>query len=162
TLLNVSPEGNARWSDFPGVRQTLERWGLLPKGSPKSAVAKLGIDVRKVVAERPEPVREVLGFLHHHEVDLIVLATRKRDGRAHWLGKSVSEPIARTAWQMTLFIPGGAKGFISGTDGSVTLTKVLIPVAPSPRATPALHAAARLVQRLNCPTGTFTLMHVGD
>src|SRR5262249_55695253 len=127
TLLNVSPEGNARWSDFPGVRQTLERWRLLPKGSPKSAVAKLGIDVRKLVAERPEPVREVLGFLHHHEVDLIVLATRKRDGRAHWLGKSVSEPIARTAWQMTLFIPGGAQGFISGTDGSVTLTKVLIP-----------------------------------
>src|SRR5262249_44729178 len=162
TLLNVSPEGNARWSDFPGVRQTLERWGLLPKDSPKSAVARLGIDVRKLVAERPDPVREVLGFLQHHEVDLIVLATRKRDGRAHWLGKSVWEPIARTAWQMTLFIPGGAKGFISAEDGSVSLSRVLIPVAQSPRAAPALAAAARWVRRLNCPAGTFTLMHVGN
>ena len=42
TLLNVSADGTADWSDFPGVRETLERWGLLEKGSPKSAVANLG------------------------------------------------------------------------------------------------------------------------
>src|SRR6187455_2142885 len=49
TLLNVSPEATASWSDFPGVRETLERWGLLPEGSPRSAVADLGIDVRKAI-----------------------------------------------------------------------------------------------------------------
>ncbi|PYS71622.1 MAG: hypothetical protein DMF69_09750, partial [Acidobacteria bacterium] len=44
TLLNVSPDGASQWDDFPGVRETLERWGLLPKGSPTSAVGELGID----------------------------------------------------------------------------------------------------------------------
>ena len=41
------------------------------------------------------------------------------------------------------------------------LNKVLIPVARSPRSEPAVSAAARLVQKLDCPEGTFTLMHVG-
>ena len=34
TLLNVSSDATASWSDFPGVRETLEKWGLLPPGSP--------------------------------------------------------------------------------------------------------------------------------
>src|SRR3954462_7923755 len=56
TLLHVSTGESGELMDFPGVRQTLERWGLLPKGSPASAVAELGIDVRKVVANPHEPV----------------------------------------------------------------------------------------------------------
>ena len=161
TLFNVSPDGEPEWASFPGVRETLERWGLLPRDSPRSAVAQLGMHVRKIVAEMNDPVKAVLGYLEHHSIDLIVLATRQRDGGVRWLGKSVSEPIARTAWQMTLFIPGGARGFVSAQDGSVNLSKVLIPVARSPQAEPAVAAAARLVQKLNCPEGTFTLMHVG-
>jgi len=162
TLFNVSPDGEPAWENFPGVRETLERWGLLPPNSPRSAVGELGVHVRKIVAEMNDPIKAVLGYLERHPVELIVLATRQRDGSARWLGKSVSEPIARTAWQMTLFIPGGAKGFISAQDGSVHLSKVLIPVAQSPRAEPAVAAAARLIQRMNCPAGTFTLMHVGN
>ena len=124
-------------------------------------MGELGIHVRKIVADMNDPVKAVLGYMERHPVDLIVLATRQRDGGVRWLGKSVSEPIARTAWQMTLFIPGGAKGFVSAEDGSVRLNKVLIPVARSPRSEPAVSAAARLVQKLDCPEGTFTLMHVG-
>jgi nucleotide-binding universal stress UspA family protein len=90
-----------------------------------------------------------------------VLATSNREGRALWLGSSVSEPIARTAWQTTLFIPANSKGFVSPADGSVHLKRVLIPIAKSPRAQPAVEAAVRLVNRLNCPSGVFTLMHAG-
>ncbi|HJZ79074.1 MAG TPA: universal stress protein [Pyrinomonadaceae bacterium] len=162
TLFNVSPDGGPEWANFPGVRESLERWGLLPANSPRSAVGELGVHVRKIVAEMNDPVKAVLGYLERHPVDLIVLATRQRDGSVRWLGKSVSEPIARTAWQMTLFIPGGASGFVSAEDGSVQLNKILIPVAHSPLAEPAVEAAARLVQRLSCPAGTFTLMHVGS
>jgi nucleotide-binding universal stress UspA family protein len=161
TLFNVSPDGEPQWASFPGVRETLERWGIIPKNSERSAVGELGIHVRKIVADMNDPVKAVLGYMERHPVDLIVLATRQRDGGVRWLGKSVSEPIARTAWQMTLFIPGGAKGFVSAEDGSVRLNKVLIPVARSPRWEPAVSAAARLVQKLDCPEGTFTLMHVG-
>jgi len=161
TLLNVAANFDADMADFPGVRETLERWGLLPQGSPRSAVAGLGVRAEKIVADSGNPVKAVLGYLNHHRVDLIVLATHHHNGRVRWLGESVSQPIARTAWQMTLFIPGNHHGFVSAEDGSVNLRRILIPVAASPRAQPAVNAAARLVQRLNCPTGDFSLMHVG-
>jgi nucleotide-binding universal stress UspA family protein len=162
TLLNVSPDGTSQWADFPGVRETLERWQLLPKGSPRSAVADLGIDARKVVARENDPVEAVLRYLEKHPADLIVLATHQRENRLRWLDKSVAEPVARKAAQMTLFIPGDHAGFVSADDGSVSLQSLLIPVAATPRPQPALEAAARLVERFNCPSGTFTLVHVGQ
>src|SRR5215510_877853 len=50
TMLHVSPRMTAEWTDFPGVRETLVRWGLVPKNSPRSVVPSLGIDVQKVIA----------------------------------------------------------------------------------------------------------------
>src|SRR6188508_3006354 len=63
TLLNVSPDASASWSDFPGVRETLEKWGLLPAGSTKSDVADLGIDVRKSITQQKDPVDAVVNYL---------------------------------------------------------------------------------------------------
>jgi nucleotide-binding universal stress UspA family protein len=162
TLLNVSTDGTSEWTDFPGVRETLERWGLLPKGSPRSAVASLGIDASKVLARQNDPVEAVLSYLKKHPADLIVLATHQKEGRVRWLNRSVAEPVARKAAQMTLFIPGDCEGFVSAEDGSVSLRHVLIPIASTPRAQPALEAAAHLVKRLQCPQGAFMLLHVGQ
>jgi nucleotide-binding universal stress UspA family protein len=162
TVLHVSPGGPSDWADFPGVRETLERWGLLPPGSPKSAVSQLGIDVRKAVAHDHSPVKSVLRFLETHPADLIVLATHSHEGRASWLKQSISEPIARKSGQMTLFLPEGVTGFVSAQDGSLSLERILIPIAAKPRPQPALAAAARLAQRMQRPRGTFVLMHVGE
>jgi len=162
TIFHVSPDRKENWTEFPGVRQTLERWGILPKDSPKSAVPELGIKVKKVVAQDKDPVKSVLGFLEHHPSELIVLATQQDKGRVQWLENSVAKPVARKSRQMTLFIPTGVEGFVSLQDGSVSLKNILIPVAPVPTAQPAIQAAVRLAQRLNCPTGQFTLLHVGD
>ena len=160
TLLHVS-DGASEWSQFPGVRETLERWGELPKGSPKAAVAQLGINACKVIANKGEPVDAVVGFLEHNPTDLIVLSTSKHDGRIPWLGKSVAAPVTRKAGEMTLLIPGDVEGFVSATDGSVKLKRILIPIARTPRPEPALNAAARFVQKWNCSEGTFVLVHVG-
>lgn len=162
TLLHVSPDGTSEWTDFPGVRETLERWQLLPQNSPRSAVGQLGIDVRKIVARKSDPVEAVVGYLHSHPAELIVLATHQREGRVRWLDKSVAEPVARRAEELTLFIPGNSEGFVSAEDGSVSLNRILIPIALSPRAQPALDSAARLVRGMNCSAGTFTLLHVGQ
>jgi nucleotide-binding universal stress UspA family protein len=162
TLLNVCSDGNVEWTDFPGVRETLERWGLLPKNSPRSAVGELGVDVRKVLKQESDPVQAVLRYQTKHPSDLIVLATSQREGRMRWLGKSVAEPVARGAWEMTLFIPGDSEGFVSAEDGSVHLSNVLIPVARSPRPESAINAAARLIRRFGVAEGTFTLLHVGE
>jgi nucleotide-binding universal stress UspA family protein len=161
TLLHVAPEADAEWSDFPGVRETLERWRLLPPESPRSAVPQLGIDVHKVMARHGDPVRAVLHYQQEHPADLIVLATHQREGRARWLAPSAAEPIARGAAQMTLFIPGDAAGFISAEDGSASLQRILIPVAAVPRAQPAVEAAVRLAAQLQAARGVFTLLHVG-
>src|SRR4029450_9359025 len=43
TLLHVTSDRTPGWwTDFPGVRRTLERWGLLPPNSPQSAVPAPG------------------------------------------------------------------------------------------------------------------------
>ena len=160
TIMHVSPDVATEWTDFPGVRETLARWGLLPPDSPHSAVPALGIDVQKVMAYDDDPVTSVLAFLERHPADLIVLATHQHEGRSHWLRRSVAEPVARQAGQMTLFIPHGVEGFVS-QDGSVSLQNILIPIAPIPPAQPAIAAAVRLVHRLQCPAGTFTTLFVG-
>jgi len=162
TILHVSAEAAAAWTDFPGVRETLERWGLLPAGSPKSAVPELGIDVRKAIARDTSPAKSVLRYLEEHPADLIVLATHPHEGRASWLRQSVAEPIARQSGQMTLFIPDHVPGFVSAKDGTVSLNRILIPIAIKPRPQPAVAAAIRLAARLQRPQGEFVLLHVGE
>jgi nucleotide-binding universal stress UspA family protein len=161
TLMHVSPDMTAEWTDFPGVRDTLARWGLIPQDSPRSAVPALGIDVRKMIAHDPHPVQSVLAYLRRHPADLIVLATHQHQGRSRWLHHSVSEPIARQAGEMILFVPHGVEGFVSRHDGAVSLRNILIPIAPSPHAQPSIAAAVRLVHGLQCPAGTFTTLFVG-
>jgi nucleotide-binding universal stress UspA family protein len=161
TLLHVSADRNSTWSDFPGVRETLERWGALPSGSAKSDVGKLGIEVQKVFANQDEPVEAVMSYLQDHPADLIVLAASQREGRVRWLGSSVAEPVTRKAGEMTLIIPGDAEGFVDDIDGSIKLDKILIPIAQTPSPEPALKMAARLVERWNAPAGTFVVLHVG-
>lgn len=159
-ILSVAAEGT-EWEDFPGIRETLERWQVLPKGSPRSAVTKLGIDPRKIVAKDKDPFTAVLRFLKMKPVDLIVLATNQHQGRVSWLGKSVAQPVARRASEMTLFLPNGSDGFVA-EDGSVSLQRILIAVAKTPRPQPAVEASCRLVAGLKCPQGSFTLLHVGQ
>ena len=160
-MLHVEGSRSAEWQDFPGVRDTLERWGLIPKGSPKSAVGQLGIEVTKFIGWSKDPVRTCLDFLETHPTDLIVLAIHQHQGRMRWLDKSVGKPLARSAGQMTLFIPHGVKGFVSQQDGSISLNNILIPVTMKPRPQPSLEAAARLIRNLQLPAGVVTLLHVG-
>ena len=162
TILHLSPKHELEWMEFPGVRSTLERWGLLPKNSSQRDVLKLGINIKKVQAKHNDPVESVTGYLNTHNTDLIVLAIDQQKARVQWLSQSVGVPIARKARQMTLFLPKGVEGFVSARDGSVSLKKILIPVAETPEAQPAIQAAARMATRLHCPAGVFTLIHIGE
>jgi len=161
TMLHVEASHSTKWQEFPGVRDTLERWKLIPMGSSKSVVGKLGIKVKKVIASSKDPVKACLDFLEKHPEDLVVLAVHQREGRARWLEKSVGEPIARGAGQMTLFIPHGVEGFVSRQDGSISLRNILIPVTRKPSPQPSVEAAARLIRNLQLPAGVVTLLHVG-
>jgi nucleotide-binding universal stress UspA family protein len=162
TILHVSPERDTEWTEFPGVRSTLERWGLLPPNSLRSDVAKLGIDVKKIKAVHKDPVESITAYLASHATDLVVLATDQSKGAIPWLSRSISVPVAQASRQMTLFVPKGVEGFVSPEDGSVSLRNILIPMAAEPPAQPAVQAAVRLASRLESNGGLFTLLHVGD
>ena len=163
TMLHVSPRpGGLRWDDFPGVQDTLERWGAHPRKGSQPGASDGGVAVTKIVARHRDPVEAVQGYLQEHPADLIVLATAHYRGRMRWLRKSTAVPLARRSQQMTLFVPAGLDGFVSLANGSVSLKNVLVPIAATPRPQPAVAAAVRLVRRLECPTGEFTLLHIGD
>jgi nucleotide-binding universal stress UspA family protein len=162
SMLHVTGGSNVGWQDFPGVRDTLERWKLIPKGSSRTMVGQLGVEIRKVIASNKHPVKACLHYLAKHPADLIVLAVRHHEGRMRWLEKSVGEPIARGAGQITLFLPHGVEGFVSREDGSVALRNILIPVATKPRPEPAMEATVRLIRNFQLSAGAVTLLHVGS
>jgi nucleotide-binding universal stress UspA family protein len=161
-ILHVSERGESQWADFPGVRQMLERWHVLPPESPRRAVPALGIQVRKVLTQHRDPVAACLGYLEKNPTDLVVLATHQYEGRARWLTKSVAQPLARESRLMTLFIPVGLEGFVSRADGSVSLRNVLVPVARAPDPEAAVDAASLTASGLERDPVTFTLLHVGE
>jgi nucleotide-binding universal stress UspA family protein len=162
TILHVSGRRDSSWTDFPGVRETLERWDLLPKNSERADVSKLGIKVQKVQMVHDDPAESVTAYLEQHGTDLIVLATDQSKSGVQWFNRSIATGVARKSRVMTLFIPKGVEGFVSLNNGAISLKNILIPVAPVPSAQPAVQAVARLVSRLQCDSGLFTLLHVGE
>ncbi len=160
-IVHVADSTEREWGEFPGVRGTLERWGMIPEGSPRRAVTDLGIDIKKAIVDADDPVRGCLDYVTTHPVDLIVLSVGPHDGRMRWLSKSVGRPIARSVGETTLFIPRGTKGFVSYADGSVRLREILIPVANKPGPQSSIDSVARLIRQLQLPAGHVTLLHVG-
>ena len=159
-LLHIASGREQEATEFPGVRETLERWKLLPAGSGRDAVHELGIEVAKVLGQGPDPAEGVLHYLQEHETDLIVLATHHQG--FDWLHRSISEPVARKSGEMTLFIPASGRGFVSPIDGAVWLHNVLIPIAEKPGPEAAIAGAIRVVHQLRRERGKFTLLHVGE
>src|SRR5919106_5851717 len=98
-------ESDVGWREFPHVRGTLERWGVLPPGSLKEDVVQMGLRVLKILSYREDPATSILHHLSELPADLIVLATHHHDGLKRLLSKTVAEPIARRSRIMTLFVP---------------------------------------------------------
>jgi nucleotide-binding universal stress UspA family protein len=162
TIFHVAPEGSkVPWNEYPGVRAMLEGWGLLAKGSPASAVPKLGIEVEKIAAEGDDPVRASLAYLGTFPAQLVVLATHGREGLPRWLNPAVAEPLARSTNAITLFVPHGARGFVAQESGAVSLSNVLVPIDAAPRPAAALNVAATLSHALGAAP-EVQLLHVGD
>jgi len=164
-LMHVEPELEAEkpyWPDFPAVRSTLARWGVLPKGTSPQDVAKTGLRVRKILKASADPVAAMLRHFRKYPPDLIVLATHQRDGLARWLNRGVAEPLARRSEAMTLFVPHTGRGFVSMENGAVTLTRILIPIEHVRHPQTALRRALLLARGLDCIAGEFRLIHVGN
>ncbi len=146
TKLTIIHAGDSKdnWTYFPAVRTTLEKWGLLEKGSSKSAVFdELSLRVEKISLQSKKPLKAVLDFLQDHPRDLIVLATHGTEGLPRWIRPSMAEQIAQKSKTMTLFIPGTEGGFVSMNDGKIYLQRILVPTDHSPSPVPAMEYAVR-------------------
>ena len=122
----------AYWLDFPAVRATLSRWGILPEGVRRQDVAQIGLLIRKILKPSTDPAETMLRHFRRFPPDLIVLATHQREGLDRWLHKAVAEPLARRSGAMTLFVPRTGRGFVSLENGAVTLSVFSSPLIMFP------------------------------
>ncbi|MGE5303504.1 MAG: universal stress protein [Alphaproteobacteria bacterium] len=159
SILHAGRRNVGDWSRFPSVRKTLERWQVLPPGSPRSAVfEKLGVRIKKV-STQGNPVRASLEHIDKQKPDLVVLATRGRNGLPLWLKPSVAQAIARRTDAMTLFVPDGCRGIVS-IDGVIHLRRILVPVDFQPDAQEALIRAVRVAEAFGDETVEVVTLHV--
>ncbi len=169
TILNIgnNQSDDASWKKFPAVRKTLERWGLLEKGSPQEAVfEQLGVLIRKSIRSGKTETSAILNYLESDPVDLVVLATEGREGREclpRWLSRSKSEAIAHASKAITLFVPSEGKSFIQLDTGDISLERILIPIDYQPSPTASIEYATRAAQALAVDsTVEILLLHVGN
>lgn len=157
-----NPHEKISWSDYPGVRQFLSKWGLIPEDSSKEDIKKLGLRVQKVLSENKDPVKTISSFIENHRPDLIVLATHQHHGVLGLMKQEMAIPIVRHTQCNTLFIPENSGGFVSTYDGSVRLQNILIPVDMSPSPHEAISNTIELVQDLALKGVKAKIVHVGN
>ncbi|HSS30513.1 MAG TPA: universal stress protein [Nitrospiraceae bacterium] len=162
TMMHVDPTIERKhFEDFPRIRPLLARWEILPEGSSKDDVAKLGVQIKRVRAVADNTTGALLQQLTTHPTELLVLSTHQHAGLARLTHHGVAEPLARGTHARTLFLPVGVEGFISAETGRTNLTRVLIPIAHTPHPQPAIDLAADLASTLGNETVLFELLHIG-
>lgn len=155
--------GGDDWRKFPPVRATLERWGLLEPGSPRSAVFdEFQVRAMKVALKARDPLDAMVEFLEEKQPDLLVVGTEARTGLSRVLESSAAEKLARRSRTMTLFVPDGARGFVRVEDGHTSLRRILVPVDAQPDPADAAEVAARAARALGDAPVAIHFLHVGD
>jgi nucleotide-binding universal stress UspA family protein len=161
-LLHVKrSEDHVEWSNFPRIRTTLSRWGLIEPNATEQDVAKLGLRVCKSVLANSKPIAAITTYIQEHLPDLLVLSTHQRSGMDRWLRDSIAEPVARQTCAATLFVPRMSPGFVDVNTGAVRLRTVLVPVDSAPNPQPAVDAALLLAKTLAGVRTHFILLHIG-
>lgn len=162
TMMHVDPTiGSKDFEETPRIRPLLARWGVLPEGSSKEDVVKLGIQIKRIRAVADNPTGAILRQLTANPTELLVLSTHQREGFVRLIHHAVAEPLARGTHASTLFVPAGVEGFVSAETGSTNLTRVLIPIAHKPHPQPAIDLAAELARTLHSEKVLFELVHIG-
>lgn len=155
------PNEEYRRERWPKARQTLSRWGLLPPGAPREAVAGLGISIKKLQTKSGDPVAGIHKHAEREESELLVLATHARLGLSRILHKEIATSSMRALKRPALLFPGTAKTLVNHDTGRLKLSRVLIAVDHDPEAGPALRAVARLIATAGAAEGVCREVHVG-
>ncbi|MDH3718636.1 MAG: universal stress protein [Planctomycetota bacterium] len=161
-VIHVDPHPEMlHWNQYPHVRETLEKWGLLPEPSSFTDLEQLGMGVRKVNITGTNPVTSILAELSLIPEDLMVLGTHGRSGMDRLIHGEVGSKLSRLSRTMSLFIPLNCDGFVDLRTGTAALSRIVVPVDKQIDPRPALQAALELVAILGGQPVTISLLHVG-
>ena len=133
TLLHTGSESrnSVPWERFPGVRETLAGWGLLPHDAPRAAATeKLNVGIAKMAMRDHDPRQGITDYLRKHPTDLLVMATEGRTGLARLLNPSVAETVSHQTKSHTLMLPKAGRGFVDPETGKTNLKRVLCALDP--------------------------------
>lgn len=162
TIMHVDPaRADPDFEDFPRVRATLSRWGILREGATKEDLLALGLGVHKIRAMAETPVTSMLQLLWRKPADLMVLATHPKDRLVQWLSDPVGESLAHKSRTISLFVPDQCTGLVSLDTGAVRLQRILIPVDHRPHPQAAVDAACMIAASLGVQVASFELLYVG-
>jgi len=140
TLLHTGPESRdaVPWDRFPGIRETLAQWGLIPVGAPRRAVAEiLNVEVAKKAMRDTSPRLGITDHLRKYPTDLLVMASEGRTGLARLLNPSVADHVSHLTRSHTLMLPKSDPGFVDPKTGELGLRPVLCVLDPGTNQGPA-------------------------
>ena len=165
TLLHTGSESrhSVPWDRFPGIRETLAGWGLLPQDAPRSAVAdRLNLGVAKMAMRDDDPRQGITEYLRQHPTDLLVMATEGRTGLARLLNPSVAETVSYRTNSHTLMLPKGGRGFVDAKTGKPEVKRVLCALDPDRDPRHALGFLRQWLPALGGPEMEVLMLQVCD
>ena len=109
-----------------------------------------------------KPLESTIGLLETEHADLIVLSTEGREGLPRWLHPSFSEALLRRSRVATLFVPAGARGFVSHEDGAARLGHILVAADNKPHPDPGIDVASGLVKCLHVEQPAVEALFIGE
>jgi nucleotide-binding universal stress UspA family protein len=165
TLLHVARDEDQEvaWHEFPSVRQTLERWGILAAGSRQSDVLKeTGIHVEKRIAIGKNVVSAVVEMTELDSFDLLVMGTNGGGWPMIFPQSSSSVAVAKQTQLPTLFVTDKTRNCVDLQTGHASLNKVLVAVDRDPSVQAAIERTVTILQNLGGGQSQVTLLHVGS
>ena len=144
-----------------GVREILEKWGVLPLSSSRSDVAKTGLRIKKIVKEGNKR-GEIVKRLKRHAHDLLVIGTVNQSAIGTLFGRNLAEYLADYFRHTTLFLPSGARSFIDENTGNTTLQTILIPVENTAYLVHAFEVLKRILSLFPGVEPSIIGIHVGS
>jgi len=165
TLLHTGPESHdsIRWEKFPGVRETLANWELLPKDAPRAAVAAtLNVGVAKMVMRDDDPRQGITDYLRRNPTDLLVMTTEGRTGLARLFNPSVAETVCFRTRSPTLMLPKSGPELVDPKSGRCELRRVLCALDPYRDPGPTLGFLRRWLPAIGEPGMEVTILQNCD
>jgi nucleotide-binding universal stress UspA family protein len=145
----------------PGIRTTLEQWKMLEPGSSRDDVGTLGIRIKKTVKSGNS--RKMIGNeLSEDRPDILVIGTAPRKGLGVLFGSDITDYLAASFRQTTLYIPDDARPFVDVSTGEITLRRILLPLATEPSPEKSISMVRRLFSFFPGESPAILAVHAGD